>query len=135
MESLFSASRAGNPMQTAKTPEPPYFAVIFSSQRNEGDRGYGRMSDRMVELAALQPGYLGIENARGADGFGITVSYWSSEEAIAGWKANLEHQGAQDAGKSTWYGGYFIRIAKVERAYGGPPPVALGRDKGSHSGP
>jgi heme-degrading monooxygenase HmoA len=123
-------------MQTAKTPEPPYFAVIFSSKRTEGDRGYGHMSDRMVELAAQQPGYLGIESARGADGFGITVSYWSSEEAIAQWKANMEHAAAQQAGKSAWYADYSIRIARVERAYGGPPATgAPGRDKGSHSGP
>jgi heme-degrading monooxygenase HmoA len=111
-------------MQTAKTPNPPYFAVIFSSERTEGDRGYGRMAQRMEELAAQQPGYLGIESARGADGFGITVSYWESEEAIARWKANLEHRAAQDAGKSTWYARYSIRIARVERAYGGPPSPA-----------
>ena len=107
-------------MQTAKTPTPPYYAVIFSSMRTEGDRGYGRTAGRMEELAAQQPGYLGIESARGAEGFGITVSYWVSEEAIRDWKANMEHQAAQEAGKSTWYAGYSIRIAKVERAYGSP---------------
>jgi heme-degrading monooxygenase HmoA len=123
-------------MQTAKTPQPPYYAVIFSSKRTEGDRGYGRTSDRMVELAAQQPGYLGMESTRGADGFGITVSYWASEEAIAQWKANMEHKAAQDAGKSAWYADYSIRIARVERAYGGRPAAdALDRDKGSHSGP
>jgi heme-degrading monooxygenase HmoA len=123
-------------MQTAKTPKPPYYAVIFSSKRTEGDRGYGHTSDRMVELAAQQPGYLGIESARGADGFGITVSYWSSEEAIAQWKANMEHKAAQEAGKNAWYADYSIRISRVERAYGGPPAeAALGRDKGSHSMP
>ncbi|HEY5079808.1 MAG TPA: antibiotic biosynthesis monooxygenase [Opitutaceae bacterium] len=121
-------------MQTAKTPTPPYYAVIFSSKRTEGDRGYGRTAERMEELAAQQPGYLGVESARGADGFGITVSYWASEEAIRNWKANMEHQAAQDAGKRTWYAGYSIRIAKVERAYGSPPDGGLGSDKGSHSG-
>jgi hypothetical protein len=39
-----------------KTPSPPYYAVIFTSQRTEGDRGYGHMADRMVELASKQPG-------------------------------------------------------------------------------
>ena len=66
--------------------QPPYFAVIFTSRRSDGDNGYGAASDAMVELAARQPGFLGIESARGADGVGITVSYWSSEEAIAGWR-------------------------------------------------
>lgn len=78
------------------------------------------MAERMVELAARQPGFLGTESARGPDGFGITVSYWSSTEAISAWKANVEHLAAQEMGKREWYEHYEIRIAKVERAYGKP---------------
>ena len=104
----------------AKTPEPPYYAVIFSSQQSSGDSGYGRMAERMVELAARQPGFLGIESVRGTDGFGITVSYWVSLEAIAAWKANTEHLAAQELGKHAWYEHYELKIAKVERAYAKP---------------
>src|SRR5437899_1348534 len=100
----------------AKTPEPPYYAVIFSSLRTEGERGYEQMAQKMAELAAQQPGFLGVESARGADGLGITVSYWESLEAIAKWKAHAEHQVAQRAGKKVWYGNYTLRVAKVERA-------------------
>ena len=99
----------------AKTPAPPYYAVIFTSLRREGDHGYGAMSDLMVRLSEQQPGYLGIESAR--DGVGITVSYWESLEAIKAWKANLEHTIAQQRGRDTWYSHYTVRIAKVERAY------------------
>ncbi|MGA8514899.1 MAG: antibiotic biosynthesis monooxygenase [Burkholderiaceae bacterium] len=95
----------------------PYYAVIFSNQRTEGDQGYGAMADRMVELAAQQTGYLGVESVRGADGFGITVSYWDSEQAIVAWKANAEHRQAQSRGWSTWYSHFELRISKVERAY------------------
>jgi heme-degrading monooxygenase HmoA len=102
----------------ANTPEPPYYAVIFTSQRTQGDRGYAEMAQRMEELAAQQPGFLGVESARGVDGFGITVSYWSSEEAIAAWKAHLAHKPAQEAGKRVWYADYMLRVAKVERDYG-----------------
>src|SRR5436190_12843456 len=102
----------------AKTPEPPYYAVIFTAQRTEGDRGYAHMAERMVQLAATQPGFLGVESVRSVDGFGITVSYWSSEEAIAAWKAHLDHKPAQEAGKRIWYQDYQLRVAKVERAYG-----------------
>jgi heme-degrading monooxygenase HmoA len=105
-------------MPTAATPKPPYYAVVFASQRSEDDRGYASVARRMEELAAGQPGFLGIESARGPDGFGITVSYWTSEEAIAGWKANAEHAAAQEAGRSTWYSSFAIRVARVERAYG-----------------
>ncbi len=108
------------PAQPAATPEPPYYAVIFTSRRTEGDRGYGAMAERMVALAASQPGFLGVESARGADGLGLTISYWRDEASIAAWKRDTEHHQAQRAGQQTWYADYQVRIAKVERAYGKP---------------
>ena len=106
------------PANPAATPEPPYFAVIFTTRRTEGDRGYGAMAERMVALAAQQPGFLGVESARGADGLGLTVSYWRDEASIVAWKRDTEHQQAQRAGQQTWYADYQVRIARVERAYG-----------------
>ncbi len=100
--------------------KPPYYAVIFTAQRAPGDQGYSAMADRMVELAATMPGYLGIESARGEDGLGITVSYWRSEADIAHWKKNAEHLVAQKLGKEKWYADFKLRIAKVEREYGWP---------------
>jgi heme-degrading monooxygenase HmoA len=102
----------------AKTPEPPYYAVIFTSLRTGGDRGYGNMAERMLELAAQQPGFLGVESVRDANGLGVTVSYWESAEAIRDWKAQSEHQAAQTGGKKVWYADYKLRIANVERDYG-----------------
>jgi len=104
----------------ARTPEPPYYAVIFTSRRTDVDDGYGAMGDRMVELAAQQPGFLGVESVRDASGLGITVSYWSSLEAIAAWKANGEHRVAQSSGRKKWYEHFELRVAKVERAAAGP---------------
>lgn len=103
-----------NPFAT--TPEPPYYAVIFTSKRTEGDAGYGDMAARMQALAAEQPGYLGMESVRDANGAGITVSYWTSEESIAEWRAHLEHREAQRGGTS-WYSDYIVRVARVERSY------------------
>jgi heme-degrading monooxygenase HmoA len=104
----------------AGTPEPPYYAVIFSAQRTEVDEGYAAMADRMVELAAKQPGFLGVESARDAGGFGITVSYWASLEAIAAWRAHAEHRIAQESGRKRWYAHFETRVARVERANAGP---------------
>ena len=101
-------------------PQPPYIAVIFSSQRTDGDNGYGLMADRMAELAAQQPGFLGVECVRGADGFGITVSYWQDEMSIAAWKRNTEHSEAQHKGKAQWYDSYVTHVARVERVYSEP---------------
>jgi heme-degrading monooxygenase HmoA len=99
----------------AKTPAPPYYAVIFTSERSPDDNGYGAMSERMGELARQQPGYIGVESAR--EGLGITVSYWESLEAIRNWKQNIEHLAAQAKGRKDWYTGYKVRICKVERDY------------------
>ena len=108
------------PTGPARTPAPPYYAVIFTSRRTEGDRGYGAMAEKMAALAASQPGYLGVESARGPDGLGLTISYWRDEASIAAWKRDTEHEQAQRAGRQTWYADYQVRVAKVERAYGNP---------------
>jgi heme-degrading monooxygenase HmoA len=100
----------------ASTPKPPYYAVIFTSHR-AGDTGYAETSARMNELAREQPGFLGIESARGDDGIGITVSYWRDLESIRAWKANAEHRIAQERGKREWYSHYVTRVCKVEYDY------------------
>lgn len=105
-----------HPTSIASTPEPPYYAVIFTSERTEGDNGYGEMATKMVELVSEQEGFLGIESAR--DGLGITVSYWRDLSSIAKWKANTDHLVAQRKGRSDWYTAFKTRIAKVERDYG-----------------
>lgn len=98
-----------------QTPAPPYYAVIFTSQRTEGDDGYAAMADRMARLASEQPGFLGVQSARDARGFGITVSYWTSLEAIAEWRAHSEHRIAQELGRTRWYEQFETRVARVER--------------------
>ncbi len=102
----------------ARTPEPPYYAVIFTSQRNDVDDGYDDVGGRMLDLAREQDGFLGVESARDANGFGFTISYWRDEAAIRAWKMNTEHRAAQAKGQARWYDAYTVRIAKVERAYG-----------------
>ncbi|NEY90783.1 antibiotic biosynthesis monooxygenase family protein [Tabrizicola oligotrophica] len=105
-------------MPLAQLPAPPYYVVTFASQRTAGDDGYGAMADAMVALAAGQPGFLGVESARGADGFGITNSFWTDEAAIRAWKANVDHLVAQRRGRADWYQAYAVRVGRIERAYG-----------------
>lgn len=99
----------------SNTPQPPYYAVIFTSLKIEEDKGYEKMAQRMIELANQQDGFLGAESAR--EEIGITVSYWKDEESIKKWKANTEHMNAQKIGQELWYKRYKIRVAKVERDY------------------
>ena len=107
--------RQVNMSKLAQTPPPPYYAVIFSSLRTDVDQGYLQTAQRMEELAALQPGFLGIDSAR--EQVGITVSYWETEAAIAAWKAEAEHSLARERGRQDWYSAYELRVARVERAY------------------
>lgn len=99
----------------AQTPKPPYFAVIFTSIRTNIEDGYSEISDKLIELAIIQPGFLGIESAR--EKLGISVSYWKDLDSIRKWKQNTDHLLAQKTGKEKWYLNYKTRITKVERDY------------------
>lgn len=105
-------------MTLAKLPPPPYYVVTFAAQRTPVDNGYAAMAEEMDALAARQPGYLGVESARGADGFGITNSFWADEASIKAWKAQVDHLAAQRKGRSDWYTDYAVRVGRIERAYG-----------------
>lgn len=99
----------------AATPEPPYYAVIFSSRHSGAAVSeYAAVAELMLKLAAEQPGYLGVETAHGE--IGITVSYWRDEDSIHAWRQHLEHTVARERGRSEWYSGYVLRVARVERA-------------------
>lgn len=102
----------------AKTPKPPYWAVVFSSTRTPAaESEYAQTADEMVALASKQPGFLGIDSVRDQNGVGITVSYWDSEQSIIAFKQNADHLTAQRLGRETFYRSYELRVAKVERAY------------------
>jgi heme-degrading monooxygenase HmoA len=108
----------------AATPPPPYVAVIFTSLRTRGDKGYTQTAAAMNELAARQPGYLGLESAR--EGVGITVSYWRDEPSARAWKQVAAHLAVQRRGREVWYRDYRVRVATVTRDYG-PAESELGR--------
>jgi heme-degrading monooxygenase HmoA len=100
--------------EIAKTPVPPYYAVIFTTIKTDDLEGYQEMNDRMFELAQQQKGYLGIESGRGEQ-LGVSVTYWETLEDIAAWKDNAEHKLAQERGYAQWYKAFATRVARVER--------------------
>jgi len=96
----------------------PSYAVIFPNQRTSDDAdGYAKAAQRMVELATQQPGCLGFDSARDAQGFGITVSYWDSLDSIKAWRENAEHMQAQVNGREKWYAHYDLHITKIEHTH------------------
>ena len=124
------------------TPPAGTVAVIFTSRRTaDDDEGYAAAADAMDALARSQPGYVGIVSARGADGFGITISYWMSEAAAIAWRDNGEHAAIRAQGRARWYEDYGVVVADVSRAYAWagdrrsrvpaiPPPAAAPRRPG-----
>ncbi|TPG15517.1 antibiotic biosynthesis monooxygenase [Sphingomonas oligophenolica] len=93
-------------------------AVIFASHRTRVDAaGYAEASAAMDALAARQPGYRGVDSARGADGFGITVSYWADDAAAIAWRDHPGHASIRDVGRARWYDSYSVAVARVERGY------------------
>ncbi|MFE9645452.1 antibiotic biosynthesis monooxygenase family protein [Streptomyces sp. NPDC006365] len=98
--------------------EPPYYVVVFTSVRTEGDNGYGETADRMEELVQEIPGFLGMDSARTPGGLGITVGYFRDAEAIEEWRGDMEHRAAQKQGRESWYESYTVHVARVERSHG-----------------
>lgn len=93
-------------------------AVIFLSQRRAGDeQGYAAAAAEMEALAAVQPGYRGVDTARGADGCGITVSWWEDQATALAWRAHAEHAKVRERGRTTWYDRYEVTVATVDRSY------------------
>ncbi|MGN5377584.1 hypothetical protein BIV25_06375 [Streptomyces sp. MUSC 14] len=107
----------------AALPDPPYYAVVFTAVRTAGDNGYAETDERLWKLAADQPGFLGVDSARGANGLGITVSYWRDEDSIAAWRDHAEHTLARARGREHWYSSFSLHVAKVERAHGFTRPA------------
>lgn len=96
-------------------------AVIFTAMRSGNDEpGYQAAAAKMAELASRQPGYLGLESARGADGLGVTVSYWASDDAARQWRDHAEHAAIRERGRAIWYDSYRLHVARIERGYSWP---------------
>jgi heme-degrading monooxygenase HmoA len=101
-------------MNIVKTPEPPYYAVIFTTNRTGAEEDeYQSLNDELMKLADDLQGYMGMESAPG-----LSVSYWKDEESIREWRNNSRHLFAQGKGISTFYQSYMSRICKVERDNG-----------------
>lgn len=94
-----------------------YYAVIFTSNLSNDTTDYNTVAEKMEELAKQQPGFLGVESARGNSGLGITISYWESLDAIENWKKNALHKEAKKRGREQWYENFHLRICLVEKEF------------------
>lgn len=86
-------------------PSPPYWAVVLSSALPQVSLG-----DSMLRLAQGQPGYLGAEPGRQAQGRRSVVSYWGSVDAIAAWRNRAEQLACQRLGPGGWSGAFSLQV-------------------------
>ncbi len=97
---------------------PPYYAVIFTSQRSAQVDGYDDTAERMAELAAAA-GLSRQWTVRAAP-----MAWASPCPTGARWKTSPPGAGRPSTswrggrGRAEWYRRYELRISKVERAYG-----------------
>jgi heme-degrading monooxygenase HmoA len=122
MASHINADNISSPTIFHPLIKPPYYVCIFTSRLNLSEPnaidGYAILADEMEELAKHSEGYLGIDSStRNTDGMGITISYWSTENAIKRWKLQTDPRAAQLLGKDRFFSDYHVHIAKVEREY------------------
>jgi heme-degrading monooxygenase HmoA len=99
------------------TPTPPYYTVVITTTLDPLTGGYDDAAAQMGALVETYPGFLGVESARDADGFGVSVSYWRDLEGLRAWRDDVEHRTTMHAGQESWYRSYHVRVARVEREY------------------
>ncbi|EEM97070.1 JEMB [Bacillus thuringiensis IBL 200] len=109
--------KGGIYMENASQKANHYYAVIFTSNLSNDTTDYNTVAEKMEELAKQQPGFLGVESARGNSGLGITISYWESLDAIENWKKNALHKEAKKRGREQWYENFHLRICLVEKEF------------------
>ncbi|MFN8544957.1 MAG: antibiotic biosynthesis monooxygenase, partial [Candidatus Binatia bacterium] len=106
----------GARLHIAKTPAPPYYAVIAPTVLSGDASGFPELAQRLTEMARGVDGFLDIESCFHGN-FVLAVSYWRSLEAIEVWRQHARHQYAKNMGKARWFEAYFTRIARVEHDY------------------
>ena len=96
-------------------------AVIFEVKPRAGRK------DAYLDIAAgLRPllekvdGFISVERFQSlADPEKIlSLSFWRDEEAVAAWRRIEQHRGAQEAGRTSVFEDYRLRVAEVKRDYG-----------------
>lgn len=91
--------------------ELPYFAVILTVRLNSAHAAFEIMMDKMMQVAAQQKGFLGVEQA--LDEENIHISYWQDRVAIKDWQEHTLNVRASSLGENFWFEAYQLRVVEV----------------------
>ena len=86
-----------------------YLVVFRNRKRADMDTAaYGADSDRMLEMAQAQPGFLSFKSYTAEDGEVIALSEWADEASARGWGRQAEHLVVQGKGRDSYYASYTL---------------------------
>ena len=95
-------------------------AVIFQVEPNEGRAGdYFDAAAALLSEVEKIDGFISVERFESVSTPGkfVSLSFWRDEAAVAAWRSHLDHQVAQDKGKSEIFRDFRISVAEVVRDY------------------
>ena len=100
--------------------------TVFCNRKRAGLdlAAYGADSERMIELAKAQKGFLSYRRYTSDDGESVSIAEWETEADARAWGRHREHAAAQGKGRAEYYESYTVysctdpRISSFERNSG-----------------
>ncbi|WP_111638551.1 GNAT family N-acetyltransferase [Marinomonas shanghaiensis] len=90
----------------------PYFAVSLSSKLILNDVTYRIMTEKVLELARVQSGFLGTEYAAGE--MDLLITYWQTKESAEAWLNHDMLRRILSIGENFWYEEYSLKLFEVK---------------------
>jgi heme-degrading monooxygenase HmoA len=91
--------------------------VVFRNRlRPDVGAEYGATGDAMYAIAEKMPGFLSAKDFVADDGERLTIVEFESDETLAAWRDQPDHQRAQASGRERWYSEYSLQICDVIRS-------------------
>jgi len=84
--------------------------TIFRNRKRLGMNAsaYALDSERMVELASKQQGFLAYRRYVSDDGESLSIAEWETEKDARAWGRHPEHVAAQGQGRADYYESYTV---------------------------
>lgn len=86
-----------------------HITVFRNRKRADMDTAsYAVDTERLVELASRQTGFLAYRRYTSEDGEALSIAEWETEEDARAWGRHSEHLAAQGRGRRDYYESYTI---------------------------
>jgi heme-degrading monooxygenase HmoA len=96
-------------------------AVVFEVEPRAGAAArYFELAAAMKDELAATDGFIAVERFESVTrpGHYLSLSFWRDEAAVKAWRCHAGHRQAQQAGRSSVFADYRLRVCSVLRDYG-----------------